>query len=226
MSDANHGTAAVSREDVLAKVREHFARLREETEAMPDNSTRSMLVATLDNALKPVIDHMENAPEHADMLHGAHTYLGMCHRTVIPRLPARRRSPVREYSDQIAAVVRGYELTVAEVRPAFVDSVWHLSRCLHTHAEAIVTRLEEIGCRLQEINTTLLPVASAVDGGAKFLAVLSDVDLTLTESMELLVGPLPAKSQAVRGILENSTNPCEKQAGDGEPAMGGAGNAH
>ena len=91
----------------------------------------------------------------------------------IPRRPARRRSPSagvlgpdRRRRPGLRADRRGGPPRLRGLRMAPQPLPAH-PRGSHRDA------LEEIGCRLQEINTTLLPVASAVDGGAKFLAVLS-----------------------------------------------------
>jgi hypothetical protein len=208
MTDNDDGAAAPSRDDVLAQVRAHFAKLREETEAMPDNQARSTLFTTMDNALSPLIEHMEAAAEHADVLHAAYAYLGMCQRAVESHLPTRNRNRMRECFDETTTIVQNYKVNITEVSTAtLADSVQALSRCLDTQVSAVVTQLTEIACELKAINTTFQPGGPAAMAGANFLAVLSDIDLTLTDSMEQLVGSLPGKSQAVKEILNCSTNP-------------------
>lgn len=223
MTDVDYGAEIPSRDDVLAQVRAHFARLREETEAMPDNATRKMLVTALDNTLRPVVEHLESSADHADVLHAAHTYLAMCQRTVIPKAASRRRGQLREEWAGTAAVVRSFETRVTPPRPAaLAEAVRHLGRSLDTHTKATAKQLEDIACQLRDISTAFGPTGPAANAGASLLAVLADIDLTLTDSMELLVGSLPGKSAAVTAILSGSTSPPSSLPTTTAGAIGGA----
>jgi hypothetical protein len=196
MNDADHNAEAPSRDDVLAQVRAHFARLREETEAMPDNSTRKTLAANLDT-LGLVADQVANATEHMDMLHAAYTYLDMSDRMVIARLPANKRAPMQKHLHDTRASVQAYGRGDADATGDVPRSLGDLAYCVHTHAGAIVSQLEAMKNELKVIGDAVQRI-NPPDHSKSIGATLSHMDYVLSEFSQLMVGEFPEKTSSRR----------------------------
>jgi hypothetical protein len=211
------GYEATSRDDVAEKVREHFSKLREECETASDQN----LTTTLDSAFRPVIDQVTNAQDDAEALRMARIYLDMSHLAIVPMLPARRRSEMVKRSNAITHAMHDYE-SRSSAPDTLPDLIGSLARCVHHHAMAITEKLEAISCDLRELNTTLQPIGSAQGWSANVLAVLADIDLTMTQSSDLLVGSSAEKTKTVQEILDKSTSPAPGGSGQGTSSKGQA----
>ena len=219
MTENGNGTDTI-RDRLATRLQDHHDALLSETSKMAKGTARTKLETTLKIYLNPFVEEAGTATEYSRLRGAAVTYLAMCRQHVMPLMTAERQDQLQEEWAELEDLVWEYEQSERQTQRTLADSVYEVARCINKSQVALTNELEEIRCELNAISTALQPISSPQGWSAKSLALLADIDLTMTQSANLLVGSSAAKTKAVQGILDSSTNPGPDGSGQGTSSTG------
>jgi hypothetical protein len=216
----NENDTDTIRDRLATRLQDHHDGLLRETSKMPKGTSRTKLETTLKIYLNPFVEEAGIATEYSRLRGAAVTYLAMCRQHIMPLMTAERQNQLREEWAELEELVWEYEQSERQAQRTLVDSIYKVASCINRSQVALISKLEEIRCELNAISITLQPISSPQGWSAKSLALLADIDLTMTQSANLLVGSSAAKTKAVQGILDSSTNPGPDGGGQGTSSTG------